>query len=78
MKTYNFVLALATLSAAAGKTTNLRKAEANDLSASDTPPCSLGTASINQQTIEKPQCAFDVASLNRGDVQIELPGGKVS
>ena len=75
MKIYHFVLALAS-TAAAGKTTNLRKAEANDLSASDT-PCSLGTAPINQQTIEKPQCAFDVASLNRGDVQIELPGGNV-
>mmetsp|Transcript_4648 Transcript_4648/g.9688 ORF Transcript_4648/g.9688 Transcript_4648/m.9688 type:complete len:279 (+) Transcript_4648:95-931(+) len=79
MKIYHFVLVLASFSctAAAGKTTNLRKAEANDLSASDTPPCSLGTSPTNQQTIEKPQCAFNVASLNRGDVQIELPGGKV-
>eukprot|EP00985_Skeletonema_marinoi_P018828 scaffold10658_cov101-Skeletonema_marinoi.AAC.8 len=63
--------------ASAERTLNLREVAANDLSTSDAPPSSSEAAPNHQQTTDKPQCALDVASLNRGDVQIELPGGTV-
>jgi len=81
MHIYHFVLAILSFSctAAAGKTLNLRKVAANDPTTSDVPSSSSVTAPNpnHQQAIDKPQCALEVASLNRGDVQIELPGGKV-
>uniref|UniRef100_A0A6U3SVE5 Uncharacterized protein n=1 Tax=Skeletonema marinoi TaxID=267567 RepID=A0A6U3SVE5_9STRA len=74
MHIYHFVLAALSFScgasAAAGKTMDLREVAANDLSASEAAP-------NHQQAADKSQCALDVASLNRGDVQIELPGGKI-
>jgi len=79
MKIYHFVLLTLSFScsASAERTLNLREVAANDLSTSDAPPSSSEAAPNHQQTTDKPQCALDVASLNRGDVQIELPGGTV-
>ncbi len=81
MKLYHFALALATLSfsytASAEGRENLREITASDLSTSDAPPSSSVAATKHQQVVDKPQCALEVASLNRGDVQMELPGGKV-
>ena len=81
MHIYHFVLAALSFScgasAAAGKTMDLREVAANDLSTTSYAPTKSGTAPNHQQATDKPQCALDVASLNRGDVQIELPGGKI-
>jgi len=76
MKVHHFMLATVSFSstAAVEKTLNLRGIAANNLSILDTSPPSSGTSPNYQQTSDKPQCALDVASLNRGDVQIELPG----
>eukprot|EP00984_Skeletonema_dohrnii_P030307 scaffold21699_cov82-Skeletonema_dohrnii-CCMP3373.AAC.1 len=78
MHIYHFVLVTFSFScgasAAAGNTLDLREVAANDLSTSDAvSQSSSGAAPNHQQATDKPQCALDVASLNRGDVQIELP-----
>lgn len=80
MKTYHFSklatipLSLLFATNTAAKTINLRGI-AKDISTSDeTSPASSSWAVPSQQTSDKPQCALDVASLNPGDVQIELPG----
>lgn len=65
--------------ASADRIANLREVAASDRSTSDATPSLSMEASSHQQikTMTKPQCALDVASLNPGDVQMELPGGKV-
>ncbi len=81
MNIYHLLLLALSFSytASAERRTNLRDVAASDLSTSDTPPSSSVAVTTHKQTqpIDKPQCALDVASLNPGDVQMELPGGKV-
>ncbi len=84
MNLYHLLLATLsfsyTASATAERTANLREVAANDdPSTSDAPPSSSVAPPTHKQiqTVDKPQCALDLASLNRGDVQMELPGGKV-
>ncbi len=81
MNLYHFVLVALSFSytASADRRAKLREVAASDLSTSDASPSLTVAAPDHQQlqTMNKPQCALDVASLNRGDVQMELPGGKV-